>query len=347
MNVVLGIDHLLYRDESTTLFDVFLNLYPDANIVTLVFHEGKVLGQMQLRKIGASYLSHMIKDKEHWDKKEYLIPSSLKSLEIPENTDLLLTLSRGYIHGLKVPKNTRHISYIYELDQKRKPGFINKVFRPYLKSWQQKSLKTPDHILWSSDVFAHSSHIAGTVVHPGFGVEDFPLFTDENFNQRDTFIIKANNLSFAKARELAGKLIERNKRVVFYGDVEALSQKLTKTDRIDFFGSSCSGEFSHLLREARGYIDLNQEVFPVDALSSLTCGVPCLVLNTEFHGEYIDPRFGCLINNDSSAELDRGIDRLLSEFSGEDRKSMRRHALRFNKRNFKLNLQKAIDSFLQ
>lgn len=116
----------------------------------------------------------------------WVLPSGAKSLQLPEGTTELIIFSRGYVHGINVPKNIKTSVYVYEWDtylNSSKVSGFQKFFKPYVNDWRLKSLAQFDHIAVSSEVLKKNLGLSNAqVIAPTFKTEDYTFVKDEDHN---------------------------------------------------------------------------------------------------------------------------------------------------------------------
>ena len=175
MNIALTCDHLLSDDHYTQCLSSLLEIFPQTPIYTLAHRRGSVPSSLQERTIHASYISQKIANPRQFTQAAWTVPKAAEHLIIPCSTNLIFSFSSGLGHGIKKCKKTKQIVYLYK-EYTPGPGFKQKFFASYVKSWSRKKLATSDH-LWVSNPelmdTCRSFHPNVQLVKPGSKVECF------------------------------------------------------------------------------------------------------------------------------------------------------------------------------
>jgi len=300
MKIVVSCDALVARDYAVSVVESMLLLYENAELYSIVHHEGKIIGPVEQRKIHSSFLSHILTDatafSDQWWKKAHLIPGALKKLHIPCNVDLVINISSGFSQAISKCDGVRQITYLVENQfETRKPKFLReKIFRGYLENWAQKSLAQADE-LWvttqKSADFWSNKHKNVSVLPPFFKATDFPLFPESIRKSfpRDFFAIEADHLSESKAQGLIDQLLEKGIKFKFVGiDHHLDSLKDKYKDKVEFWGHRCAGELAPFLAASRGFICFQEKGFPVQAVEALSTGTPIWIKEDTLALDYLD-----------------------------------------------------------
>ena len=295
MKVAISCDALTSRNYVTSIVEAFLMLFEEAEIFTLVHHEGKIIGPVEQRKIHSTYLTNVIGQEkpfgDQWWKKGLLIPGASKNLTIPCNVDLLINVSSGFSQGFTRCKGVYQITYLVENQfLERTPKFIReKLFRPYLEYWAEKSLAQSDE-MWlpseSSFNFWKQKVKNASILLPFIKASDYPLLPKgmrENF-PKDFICIDAQSVDEIKAEYICDLFKKEKIKFKFIGNDEHLEKLKQKTEPQSFFGERCSGELAPLISAARGLVSFQRKGFPARAIESLSCGTPvCLLKDSDGH----------------------------------------------------------------
>ncbi|MFZ4714146.1 MAG: glycosyltransferase [Bacteriovoracaceae bacterium] len=328
--VVIATDFLFERNDSTLYLDLLVSMYPDASLMTLSFQEGKILGEIEHRKIQASFLSHKIKEKKDIGKYLYLIPNAVKSMKVPADTDLLITLSAGYIHGLDVPLTTKHLCYFYE-ESKPELTLLNKLFYPFVKSFQKGRLSVLSHLYRVVKEDQYNS------IQPCFKTSDFPLVTSPDFNY-DYYVVEGDNTPYLLLKNILTVLKKLKVIVKIVGDNPALNKlkkEFSDPAYFEFWGKRCNGDLSVLLQGCRAHIDATIGVFPHKTFAALASGRPVLVTHTPVTEEYLTDKQAKFFDAFQMAQLEVRVKEMEADYRYMDSKELRRFALHFNERKFK------------
>ncbi len=300
MKIVVSCDALVARDYAVSIVESMLLLYEEAELYSIVHHEGKILGPVEQRRIHSSYLTNIFTDEmafgDQWWKKAHLIPGALKKLHIPCSVDLVINISSGFSQGISKCEGVKQITYLVDNQfEARKTKFIReKIFRGYLENWAEKSLLETDELWVPTETSAEhwsKKHSNVKVLPPFFKATDFPLFPEATRAAfpNDFFAVEANSLTVNKADKVIAALIEKNIKFKLIGrDAHLESLKEKYGDKAEFWGWRCAGELAPILAASRGYICFQESGFPIQAIEALSTGTP-VWFNKDSHSlRYLD-----------------------------------------------------------
>ncbi len=300
MKIVVSCDALVARDYAVSVVESMLLLYEEAELYSIVHHEGKIIGPVEQRRIHSSYLTHVMTDDmaygDQWWKKAHLIPGALKKLHIPCSVDLVINISSGFSQGISKCEGVKQITYLVDNQfEARRPKFLReKVFRGFLENWAEKSLLACDE-LWvpteQSAAYWSEKHGHVKVLPPFFKATDFPLFPEATRKAfpNDFFAVEANSLTLKKADQVIARLIDQKIKFKLVGrdaHLEPLKEKYG--DQAEFWGWRCAGELAPILAASRGYICFQEAGFPIQAIEALSTGTPVWLAEDSHSLSYLD-----------------------------------------------------------
>jgi glycosyltransferase involved in cell wall biosynthesis len=352
LKIALSCDHILERSQAITIVEMVGSLYEDAEIFTLVHRPGNVLGPIEQRKIRSTFLSHKVKDKEHFYQQSFLVPSAAKNLHIPCNFDLVINISSGFSQGIKRCESTKMISYFLPEE-----GYVRKskkwwefLFSPYLKQWAEKNLRESD-LIWVPDEATKDiledrigNDVEIKVVYPFFNVDDFPLIPS-SYWKHDFFAIDTAGLDSTLAGEMFDLVIKSGVRAIFVGEDDHLEKlKKVKGER-NFFGHKCTGELAPFLASSRGLLSLREKGFPDLALKALSVGRPIVVKDSEIYREYLSGEGVSFLPHLAEKTILNTLEKVNSNYKNLDSKKIRAQVMKFSPQKFKGHLLRALNDF--
>ena len=113
MKVVLVHDWLTGFRGGERVLEAFCEMYPNAAIYTLIHIKGSTSSIIESRKIVTSFLNSIPGIEKHYRKFLPLMPLAIWLLRIPRDTDLVISSSHCVAKGIRVPKKSKHLSYIH------------------------------------------------------------------------------------------------------------------------------------------------------------------------------------------------------------------------------------------
>jgi hypothetical protein len=347
MKIALVCDHLLSRDHSIEMVELLCEVFEEAKIYTLAHNPGKILGLIEMRNITSTYLSKVIKTPLDLNRKSFLIPSALKTLKVESDTDLVISLSKGHVQGISIPKNVKHICYLYSLGGWHSSGSLGeKFFSSFLKGWRSRSFSKIDKLLISSNALKEKlSTKEATVIHPVFKIADYRLVEDDTEFPYDYYAVDISGLERDAVKNLITTFEKLKTKATFLGPYEHLEDLKGSSSFCEFWGERCPGDLAVLLSRSRAFIDLKERPFPFMALASVACGRPFLVRDSLEHKEFLKEENG-LFRNFTELSLEKEVkqmDRLYSKYS---RKKLRNNALHYGDMKFRSKLKEAVSPYL-
>lgn len=349
MKVVVSCDALVSRNSTIEVIENILQLYEEAELYTIVHHQGEILGPIEQRRIQSTYLSNMIKEPlpfgDEWWKRAMLIPGACKNLTIPCSVDLLINISSGFSQGFARCEGVYQITYLAENKfLERKPKFWReRIFRAYLENWALKSMKQADE-LWvtheKSREFWSDKHPNVKVMSPFFKATDFPLFPEATRKAfpKDFFCLDAESLNQDQAEKLVKSLQADNLKFKFVGNDGHLSALKEKLGDSTFFGWRCAGELAPILAACRGFLSFQNVGFPVRAVEALSTGTPVWMPKESEGHSFLDGE-GVLGKEESISDLP-GIFEKMADF---DPKKVHGQTNKFHEIKFRSELKRRVD----
>ena len=352
MKIALSCDHIIERNQAITILEMVSSIYEDAEIFTIAHKQGSVLGPIEQKKIRSTFLSHNVKDKDHFHQRGFLVPTASKNLHIPCNFDLVINISSGLSQGIKRCETTKVITYFLpEHDQMRKnKKWWEFLFSPYLKQWAENNLRECD-LIWVPDEGTKEileDRLGGDkeikVVYPFFNIQDFPLIPS-SYWKHDFFAIDTAELDVKLAREIFDLVTKSGSRGIFVGPDSHLEKlKKEKGDK-NFFGQRCTGELAPFLASSRGHISLRTNGFPDLALKALSVGRPVIVRDTEIYREYLSGEGVTFLPHLADQVILDSLEDLNSNHKKLDGKKVRAQVMKFAPQKFKGYLLRTLDNF--
>ncbi len=345
MKVALCIDSLLFRDDSTFLFELVLNLFPNSEIYTIAHKRGGILGQVETRPIVSSFLSHKATKKEVLKKNFWILPSAVKGIPFHPSIEKVIVLSRGYIHGLNFPNHIQSYLYLIDWDliDQKSLGW-QKIFVPYVNEWREKGLTRYKKIAVSSDSLKEFMELPNAeVIRPTFRTEEYPFVKDEDHNfMFDHHLLYTHGISEREFKSLATFLISQGETVRVMGPFEQWKGIQKDFPQIDFVGDHCEATAALYSHKAKAIWDFSESYFPAKAFGGFCTGRPVVVRDNKMNREYLSSgaHFIKSFQRENLLELYQEIQ---GSYLTHDRRSLRRQGLRWNERLFKSRMANFLD----
>lgn len=329
MKVIIATDFLIERDDATLYMDLLVSMYPKAQLMTLSHQEGRILGEIEMRTITSSFLSHKIKETKDIARYYYLIPEALKALTIPTDTDLVISFSRGFIHGLTVPANTKHLVFYYDRLNIAPKGFFKflGLHTDYFLQKKEEQIKN-----W----YRPAKYC--------FKTSDFPMPHPEQEFTHDFYVVNADDCD-EKSLNSTLKTLEKLKVAIkIVGDnatINAVKNSFINNTQFEFWGKRCNGDLASLLVNAKAVIDLTSMTFPHKAFAALSVGRPVLISQTPRNLEWFSDK-AIYLDPKNTQDLEHKIKQMENDYKYAKSLDLRRFALHFNERAFKSDFSRKV-----
>jgi len=345
MKLALAIDSLLLRDDSIFILELVLNLFPDAEIYTIAHKQGGILGSVETRPIVSSFLTHRAKDVSAFKRNFWMLPSAVKAIPLHPTIEKVIVLSRGYIHGLKLPPHVERYVYIMDWDFIDQGNLgLQKMFRPYVNDWREKALIQYPKIAVSSEALKARLDLPNAeVIQATYRTEEYPFVRDEDHNFLFTHqLLYTHGLTKEKFKSVVEFLLSKKEIVRVLGPDEHFKSIIPLNPNLEFGGDHCEATCAMYSHQAKAVWDFSKSFFPSKAFGALATGRPVVVLDTPLDREYLTQGVHFL-KSFYPADLEIVYKTIEETYLSVDRKVLRRLGLKWNERLFKSRMVKFMD----
>jgi hypothetical protein len=345
MKTAIAIDSLLNRDEATFIVELILNLFPDSELYTIAHKQGGILGTIETRSIVSSFLTHKIDKGDVFKKNFWILPSAVKAIPLHPTITKVIIISRGYIHGLNVPRHVERLLYVLDWDlvDQSSLGWQG-LFKSYVNQWREKAFLNFHKIAVSSEALKERLELPNAeVIQPTYRTEEYPFVKDEDHNFLFTHhLLYTQGLTSADFKLVAQTLIGKGEMVRVLGPDSHLESVKKDLPQLEFGGDHCEATNALYSHQAKAIWDFSSGHFPARAFGALATGRPVIVRDTNINREYLTHGTYFVQN------LNPGhVEKLWSEVEGSylsvDRRALRRLGLKWNERLFKSRMVKFLE----
>ena len=358
------------RRGGEKVIESILKVFPDADIYTL-FYEPSLYGDHLVNNnVFTSVLNRKFL-KKHYQKIFPLYPIGIKSLELKDKYDLIISSESGPAKGIKIPDNIPHICYIHSPMRycwgftkdylNSMPVLIRPIASFFFERLRKWDKTTVDNVTY---YVANSFNVAkrvnkyynrdAIVIHPPINLD---LFTKEfKRNDKPEFYLSFGAITPYKRIDL---LIESfnvsGKKLAIIGDGSEKS-KLEKTAKknIKFYGSLEWHQIEEVLKNTRALIFPGEEDFGMIPLEVMAYGIPVLAygkggaLETIVENKsYVHKSSGIFFKEQTIDSLDEAIckfERIERKF---DENWIKSHARKFGEDHFLKNFKSYLNEFIK
>ena len=361
MRVALVHDWLTGMRGGERVLEALLELFPRAEIFTLIHRPESVSSLIESRTIHTSFVDHLPFAHGPYRYLLPLFPRAVESFDL-DGFDLVISSSHCVAKGARPPSGVPHLCYChtpmrYVWDQYQEyfgPGRASPPVRaaiaaiaPRLRRWDVASVDRVDRFVANSacvsDRIRRHYGRTATVVYPPVDVERFgPAPT------REDFYLVLGALVPYKRVDLAVEAFNRlGRRLVIAGEGSELP-RLSKVagPRISFLGRVTDTDVVDLLSRCRAFLLPGEEDFGITAVEAQAAGAPVIAygkggaLETVIGVEDNGDATGVFFHEPSPEGLMDAIERFESHDFSLD--ALQASAARFGSQRFKQEMRSQV-----
>ncbi|MFN3806023.1 glycosyltransferase [Asticcacaulis sp.] len=340
------------------VLDALCEIYPQADVYTLVADEKKLSPIVKGHKITTSFLQK-IGGVKHYKRMLPLMPMALESFDLSEY-DLIISSEAGPAKGIIPGPNARHICYchspmryIWDLYPQyyKSAGVISRavmaVFSPWLRTWDVTTAARVDHFIANSEYVAQRIkryyRRDAVVINPPVDLDRFSI-SDEV----DDYYLCAGQITPYKRVDLAVQAFTNMGRhlvVLGGGATDALKKIAGPT--IKFVGQCDDETMARYFRRCKALVYPGVEDFGIIPLEVLASGRPVIAYAKGGALEtVIEGKTGRLFYEQTVSSLSSVIESFEVQADQMPPQQLREFAEGFNRPKFVERLQKEIEKCL-
>lgn len=344
-------DWLVSMRGGEKVLETVLEIFPQADIFTLVYDKEKMSDRINSKKITQSFLQFFPFPKKLYRHYVMFHPWAVESFDL-RKYDIVISLSHCAAKGVLTSPESIHMSYMFtpmryaydmffEYFNFRRFGLLKKIFYSgifcQLRIWDYASSQRIDKILTISQFVGsrikRCYNLDPEILYPP---ADTGFFNPGPDSAGEDFYLIVSALVPYKRVDLAISAFNRNnKKLVIIGTgPEYRKLKKLVTGNITFKGFVSDREVREYYRRAKGFIFPGKEDFGLTMVEANACGTPVIAYNGGGAAEIIeDGKNGILFRIQNPDSLNRAIARF--EKINWDLPIIRKSSLRFSNEIFK------------
>ena len=328
MKVAIVHDWLTNYGGAETFVELWLRMYPQADIYTLVYDKKKMKGHFEGSKIYTSKLQKIPGATKIYTKLLSFMPKAFESFDLT-GYDLVLCSSSSCAKGVIVPPHIPQVAYIHTpmryawdlyFDYKKRSGKLTRFFMdkwmPKIRLWDYVSAQRIDTIV------ANSAYIArriqkfwnreATVIYSPVNINRF--YAAESPLPREDFYVAFSRLVPYKRIDLAVQAaINLGKKLVVIGggsEEKKLRAMVAGHSNITFLGRASDEVLRNNLQRCKGMIFCAEEDFGLAPVEAQACGAPVIAFGRGGACEtVVDGKTGVFFANQTVESLEEAIGR--------------------------------------
>lgn len=362
MKVAIVHDWLVNYGGAERVVEIFLELFPKADIFTLVYDEKKMCKFFPKEKVKTSYIQKIPFGKKLYTKLLSFMPKAFEEFDFT-GYDLVLCSSSCCAKGIITPINTKHIAYIHSpmryawdlyFDYKKNSGFITKFFMrkwiPNLRLWDFVSSQRIDTIIANSNYISKRIrkfwNRESIVIHPPV---DLSRLCEIDDNVEDYYCAFSRFVSYKRLDLAIKACIKLNKKLVVIGDgaerkkLQSLAKNHTN---IIFTGRINDDDVKKYLQKCKALIFCAEEDFGIIPLEAQACGRPVIAYGKGGALEtVIENKTGIFFNQQETESLCEAIEKFERMYQEDffNPTEIMNHAKTFSVERFKKEIMDVIN----
>ena len=366
MKVALVHDWLVNYGGAEDVVSAILEIYPDADIYTLVHDKKKMKGRFEGNKIFTSRLQKIPFATRLYTKLLNFMPAAFEAFDF-SGYDLVICSSSSCAKGVITPPSTAQIAYIHTpmryawdlfFDYQRRSGFLTRFFMnrwmPQIRLWDYASAQRLDALVANSKYIARRIkkfwNREAQVIYPPVNVG---YFVPAAKTQREDFYVFFSRLVPYKRADIAIDACAAlgKKLVVIGGGSEAkkLQERAKGMANISFTGRISDEKVREFLQKCKALIFCAEEDFGIIPVQSQACGTPVIAYGKGGATESVlENKTGVFFSEQSAQSCAAAIQAFEKmEAAGSfDEKKIIAHAKTFEKERFKKEFKAACEKAL-
>jgi glycosyltransferase involved in cell wall biosynthesis len=353
VKVALVHDWLITYRGGEKVLEALGELFPDAELFTLLHEPGSMPQSLERRRITTSFLNAVPGARARHRHFLPLFPAAIEALPL-EGFDLIVSSSHCVAKGVRKGQGARHLSYVHapmrymweRFDDYFGPGRASpsvrlaaQALRPALQAWDRRSARGVDRFVANSHFIAgqiarHYGRQA-SVVHPPVELERFCAAPAQG-SGRGGYFLWLGALAPYKRADLAIEAFRELGLPLWLAGSGQDSSRLARSvpSNVKLLGQVPDKDLPALYRDARAFIFTGEEDFGLTPLEAQATGRPVIAFARGGALETVTADTGLFFEQQTREALVaavRSFDRWEERFKPSE---ARANALRFSKEAF-------------
>ncbi len=366
MKVAIVHDWLVNYGGAEDVVKAILEIYPQADIYTLVYDKKKMAGRFDGCKIHTSFLQKIPSATRLYTKFLKFMPKAFESFDFSDY-DLVICSSSSCAKGVITPPSVPQIAYIHTpmryawdlfFEYRKRSGKLTQFFMnrwmSQIRLWDFVSSQRIDKITCNSNYIGRRIKKFwardSKTIYPPVNTDFFTC----NPEKREDYYIFFSRLVAYKRADIAIKACMSlgRKLVVIGGGSESknLKKLASGNKNITFTGRISDEAVREKLQKCRALIFCAEEDFGIIPVQAQACGTPVIAYSKGGAGEtVVNRKTGLLFDQQNEEACKEAI----LKFEEENKKGIfnpkeiSEHAKKFSKERFKKEFKAACDECIE
>lgn len=283
-------DWLVTYGGAERVVEAFLEMYPEADIYTLVYDKEKMGKVFRPEKVKTTFIQKFPKATKLYTKLLPFMPYAFEELDLSDY-DLVISSSSCCAKGVITGPNTKHIAYIHSPmryawdlyhDYKKRSGkltrFFMSIFMKSLREWDYTSSQRIDVLIANSNYVAKRINKFWRreckVIYPPV---DIDRLSPNGKDPEDFYVVFSRFVPYKRIDLAILACKKLGKKLVVIGDGEQRDYlKSLANENITFTGRISDEEVKDYLQRCKAMIFSAEEDFGIVPLEAQACGRPVI-----------------------------------------------------------------------
>ena len=339
--------------------EVLCELFPDADLYTLIHEKGKLSKVIESMKISTSFIQHMpfgLKKYRHYLP---LFPLAIEQFNL-NGYDLIVSSSHCVAKGVKHDDSVYHISYVHSpmryvwdqfdtyFRQPRTSMLVRigaEATRSYLQRWDSKTSKRVDTFICNSqnirrkirDYYNRESQ----VIHPPVDLSFF-----RPGKAKESYYLMVGAFAPNKRVDLAVKAFNQLKlplKIAGRGQDEAYCRSIAE-ENIEFHGTLSNKKLLELYQQARALVFPGEDDFGITPLEAQACNTPVIALASGGALETVSEKTGIFFKEQTEDALCEAVEKMERSWKDFSPEAFFSQTKKFGRETFKNKIADVIEN---
>ena len=363
IKVALVHDWLTGMRGGEKCLEVLCEIFPNADIYTLICNPEKISDTIRKHKIHTSYIQKLPFKFEKYRYYLPLFPHAIESFDLHQY-ELVVSSSHCVAKGvLTSQKQTCHVSYVHApmrymwnlFDQyfhssnsNQLVSYTAQLIRPYLQYWDIKSCKNINKIICNSQNIQKQIqeiyHRESTVIYPPIDLNQFS--TAKSLENRKDYYLMVGAFAPNKNVDLAIQAFNELNlplKIIGSGQTENYCRSIAK-ENIEFLGNTDNQTIAKLYQEARAFVFPGEDDFGMTPLEAHASGIPVIAYAKGGALETVTNQTGIFFHDSTVQSLSFAIKEMEKKWRQFEPHICVARSQQFSRENYKNNIKNIIQS---